>query len=191
MSEREKLSRAVFKTAWGYFFLYFNINLGALNVLPEFAGFLLFLSVIKDMADEEPETELLRVPAAVLAALHLAYWMGRLVNVDIGAVFPFVGIIMGTLNLYFHFQLLTNIASIAERYQSEDSEYSHRLLSLRTAQTVMLTVMMAVESIYPLTGEAGAYINIVIAIVYIIAGICLMSALFGLRKDIFFEERET
>ena len=145
MSEREKLSRAVFKAAWGYFFLYFNINLGALNLLPEFAGFLLFLSAIKDMADEEPETELLRVPAAVLAALHLAYWMGRLVNIDIGAIFPFVDIIMGTVNLYFHFQLLTNIASIAERYQSEDSEYSHRLLSLRTAQTVMLTVMMALE----------------------------------------------
>lgn len=46
MTERKTLYDGVSNAAWGYFFLYFNINLGAVNILPRFVGWLLFLAAI-------------------------------------------------------------------------------------------------------------------------------------------------
>ena len=39
--------------AWGYFFLYFDVNLGPLNVLPDWAAYLLFLSAIGKLRGEQ------------------------------------------------------------------------------------------------------------------------------------------
>ena len=50
MTDRETLYSGLSNAAWGYFLLHFNFNLGfngvRINILPEFAGFLLLLSAI-------------------------------------------------------------------------------------------------------------------------------------------------
>ena len=46
MTQRQTLYAGVSRAAWGYFFLYFDIRLGQLNILPEFGAYLLFLSAI-------------------------------------------------------------------------------------------------------------------------------------------------
>ena len=38
--------RGLTKIAWGYVFLHLNLNLGTLNVLPNWVGYLLFFSAI-------------------------------------------------------------------------------------------------------------------------------------------------
>lgn len=185
MIDREIVGVCLRKIAWGYLFLYFNIKLGTLNILPAFAGYLLFLSAINVLSAVKRELEYLRIPSLMLFSVHIAYWFGELVNVNISGIFPFVSLIVGILNMYFHFQLITNVADIVYDYAGDEEEriYAARLMSLRTAQTVILTVMMVVESIYSLIGEAGGYINIAASVVYIILGICVMSALFGAAKN--------
>ena len=38
MSNNKKLFHGLDRAAWGYFFLYFNITLGRVNLLPPFVG---------------------------------------------------------------------------------------------------------------------------------------------------------
>ena len=47
MEQKELLCKALKWSAWGYFFLYFNINIGALNLLPAWIGYVLFYNAIK------------------------------------------------------------------------------------------------------------------------------------------------
>ena len=47
MTDCQKLFSGISKAAWGYFFLYFNININNVSILPGFVGYLLFLSAIR------------------------------------------------------------------------------------------------------------------------------------------------
>ena len=68
MTDRHTLYDALSKAAWGYFFLYFDINLGSVSILPSFIGFLLFLSAIQQLKEERRDLELLRPLGTLLAA---------------------------------------------------------------------------------------------------------------------------
>ncbi len=45
--------------------------------------------------------------------------------------------------LYFHFQLFTDFAHLAERYQGEGETLDRRLLRLRTVQALLQTALTA------------------------------------------------
>lgn len=182
MTDYTKLYDGISKVAWGYLFLYFDINLGTVSILPEFVGYLLFLSAINLLQDEERDLKLLRTLGILMAVWHGADWLASWVAIDLDGKSQFIDIATSLINMYFHFQLLTNLASIAAKYQPDGENFDTRLLKYRTLQTVMLTVIMILTSLSSVFTEAWAYISIVIAIAYIIVGICLMRALFKLRR---------
>ena len=66
----------VTRLAWGYFFLYFDFNLGPVSILPDFVGYLLFLSGIGLLQEERRDLALLRPLAILLAIWHTALWGG-------------------------------------------------------------------------------------------------------------------
>ena len=107
-------------------------------------------------------------------------WVGR----DLNGLIPGLDIVICVANLYFHFQLLTNLAAIAAKYQSVGAEHDRKLLKYRTMQTILFTVMMVLSYLSTLFGEIWAYVSIAIGAVYLIAGLCMMAALFGLRKEL-------
>ena len=47
MTDRKTLYDGISHAAWGYLFLYLDINLGTVSVLPRFVGWLMFLSAIE------------------------------------------------------------------------------------------------------------------------------------------------
>ena len=61
---RETVYGGLSNTAWGYFFLHIDFNLGvnqtSVNVLPRFVGWLLLLSAIGKLAGERRDLPLLR-----------------------------------------------------------------------------------------------------------------------------------
>lgn len=187
MIER-KLYDGISKIAWGYFLLYCNINIAiggfTVNVLPSFAGFLLFLSAIGLLCEEERELSLLRIPCIVLAVWNGVQWGLDMFGVQTNEVLRIVDFICVLLNLYFHFQLLTNMAGIAEKYQPEDVFLNRKLLQCRTAQTVALTVIFVLTRFQPWLGEVWAYISVLILIAYLAVCFYMMHILFRLRKCI-------
>lgn len=182
MTDHQKLYSGISRAAWGYFFLYFNININTVSILPSFVGYILFLSAIGLLKGEERELSLLHTLGVILALWHGAQWLMSWMDMDLDGVWQFADIIISLANLYFHFQLLTNLASIAAKYQPEGYGQDEKLLRYRTLQTLMLTAIAIISCLYPWISEMWGYVSIGLALVYLIAGICLMKALFDLRK---------
>ena len=170
------------KIAFGYLFIYLNFNINTVNILPSFVGYLLILLAIRDLAGEEKELLLLRPFAIILICWHGAKWLLSLGSVDLDGLSEIGGILLGLINLYFHFQLLTNLAAIASKYQDEGDEMDATLLRCRTFQTVTLTAAMIIRRLTNLFGEYAGFITIGLAILYIIAGIIIFKTLIDLKR---------
>ena len=182
MTDYIKLYDGISRVAWGYFFVYFDINLGAVSILPRFIGYLLFLSAINCLKDEERDLSLLRSLGIILALWHTAIWLGHWFSFELDGMWQFADIIISLVNLYFHFQLLTNLASVAAKYQPEGYGIDSKLLRYRTIQTVILTVTTISLRLDPWLLSVRTYVSAAILIVYVIICICLMKALFDFRK---------
>ena len=191
MTNYQKLYDGISKAAWGYFFIYFNININSVSLIPSFVGYLLFLSAINYLQEEERELSLLHTLGVILVVWHSVAWITSWFSFNLDGAWQFVDIINSLVNLYFHFQLLTNLASIATKYQPEGYEQDAKLLRYRTLQTVMLTAVLIITRLHPWLSEVWTYISVVMLIVYLIAGICLMKALFDLRRCLPTNEKPT
>ena len=183
MKDIRNLYHGLDRAAWGYFFLYFNINIGSVSMLPTFVGYLLFLSAIRLLEHEERELELLWPLGILLALWHSADWILSLMGGNLYGV-QFIDLIRDAFNLYFHFQLLTNLASIALRHQPQEAELDQRMLRCRTLQTLMITAIWILNYFSKWFGDYWGFISGLMGVVYVIAGVCLMRAIFALRKSL-------
>lgn len=188
MIDYEKIYNGISKAIWGYFFLYFDINLGTISILPSFIGFILFLKAINLLEEEERELSLLKTLGLILVTWNVVEWLAKCVGYSFGNKWQFVTLIAGLLNMYFHFQFLTNIASIAIKHQEENCTYDKTLLSCRTIQTLMLTVFLVVTNLNFIPEDILVYPTFILAIIYIIVCIFIMVTLNGLRKNLKPEE---
>lgn len=182
MTDYKKLYDGISKAAWGYFFIYFDFNINNISIFPSFVGYLLFLSAIRYLKDEERDLSLLRTLGIILALWHGFDWLGGWFSFELDSVLQFVDVLMSLISLYFHFQLLTNLASIAAKHQPEGYELDSKLLRYRTIQTVILTAITIITHLHTWLMEIWIIISIIMLIVNVIVSICLMKALFDLRK---------
>lgn len=183
MTDYKNLYHGLDRAAWAYFFLYFNINVGGVSLLPTFVGYLLFLGAIKLLECEEHELSLLRPLAILMAIWYSLDWCLSLFGADLYGL-QFIDLIRNVIDIYFHFQLLTNLASIAERHQPEGLEFDRKLLKYRTLQTLMITALWIIGYFAKWLAEYGALISGGMGVVYVIAGVCLMKAIFDLRRNL-------
>lgn len=182
MTDYKKLYDGISRAAWGYLLIYFNFNFNNINILPTFAGYLLFLYAISYLKDEERELSLLRTLCVILTLWHAAVWIAGWFSFELDGIWQFADILICVVNLYFHFQLLTNLASVAAKYQPEGYALDTKLLSYRTIQTVMLTAINVISHLYAWFTNIWIIVSLIMTLVFLIAGICLMKALFDLRK---------
>lgn len=184
MTDYQKFYDSFSKAIWGYFFLYFDINLGTISILPSFIGYILFSKAINLLKEEEHELSLLKTLCYILTIWNVIEWLAKCVGYSFGSSLQFVTLIAGLLNMYFHFQFLTNIASIATKHQQENCTYDKSLLFCRTVQTLMLTVFLVVTNLSFIPEEVLIYPTLILAIVYIIVCVYIMATLNGLRKHL-------
>ncbi len=189
-AERESLYNGASCAAWGYLFLYFDFNLGAVSVLPRFAGWLLFLSAIEHLSSRRRDLALLRPLGILLAVWNGADWLASWAGATLDGRFPPLDLIVCAASLYFQFQFLTDCAALAAEYQEPDDELDRRLLRWRTVQTVLITAATLMTYPVEFLGEGWGYAALVPAAAGVFVGLCLMASLFALRK-LFRESPET
>lgn len=182
MTDRETLYKGVSQAAWGYFLLYFDINLGTVSILPRFAGYLLFLSAIKHLSGMRRDLSLLRPLGILLALWNGADWLASWGGGSLDGLFLPLDLIVSVAGLYFHFQMFTDFAALAASYQQPGDSLDRRLLRWRTIQTLLLTAIALLTGLTDWLGKAGSYVVTAMAVVCLIVGLCLMAALFSLRK---------
>ncbi|MGO5023219.1 hypothetical protein ACTQ4E_09025 [Lawsonibacter sp. LCP25S3_G6] len=182
MTDRQTIYDALSKAAWGYFFLYFDFNLGSVSILPSFVGYLLFLSAIKLLQNERRDLELLRPFGILLAAWHGGNWLASWLGTGLDGHFPVIDLIIGLANMYFHFQMLTDYAALATKYQQPDQTLDRRLLKWRTRQTLLLTAISLCAHPLRFLTDLWEPTLIILALAGLITSLCIMVTLFDLRK---------
>ena len=178
LKSADNLAAAIGAVGRAYIFIYLNINLGNLDILPDWAGYLFIIGALPTLSLWEESTMLLRNLGILLAIYEGAEWILKLMGVqaDVTVISLFAGIV----GLYFHFQLLTNMASIASQYGL--TARKENILKLRTANTILQTVAM-------LTLQLSARFNdawpaLVMAVIIVILTIMITVSIYGLKKEL-------
>lgn len=171
---------AIGRIAWAYVFYYLDINLGSINLLPEWAAYALILSALPGLAAAERSAALLRPLAWLLLTLDAAEWAAGIFGADpTGSVFYLVNTLARVISLYFHFQLLTNVAAIADGIDSQRAAGIRRLRNVCVIFNTMLAIPWPAERLgNVLQGVIGFGFAIIACVIIIWS----LSVLFGLRR---------
>lgn len=131
---------------------------------------------------EEKSIALLKPFGIILLIWKVVYWSLDLFLLRYSLVF--ITLITGIIEIYFHFQALTNIASIAKKYQIQMSNIDKKLLKLRTVQTATLTIITCAGTFKNILAEILQYVSIVLLIITLAVSISIMVVMFSFRKNI-------
>ena len=171
IEQKDILCTALKQCAWGYIFLYFNINIVTVNLLPSWVGYFLFYHAIKiGISQYETSSNLLKPLAVFLGIYHGILWI--LGIFDVATNFYIINDIISVLTLYFQFQLLTNLSNIAGKYRCT---HQKSLLTLRNIQTILTTATLFLVH----TDWYGVILFMVV--VQVIVAICIYIELRSLR----------
>ena len=189
----ESLTKALYRIAIGFGILCFDINLGPINILPNWLGYWLIVKSLDAVAEEEPSAALLKPLGNLLIVWFSVTWVMKILGMNLRVTLVnWVAYLVAVEQLYFQFQLLTNIAAIAKKYVPQ---FERRILRLRTVMTLVVTGYTLLSAF--VVSEA---VLIVVAVVQLVAAIWLwrtllhmedaMSEVFGLKsRDLTFAER--
>lgn len=188
MINKKNIARAFSLIAIAYLFLYININLGSFNFSPNWVCFALILSAIPLISNEEPSVKLLKGFGAFLLGWNVFVWalnifaptaLGNhgaiqpiISAIPESAIFKYISFFYGIINIYFHFQLLTNLASVAKKCGCGDGDVK-RLLNLRTVQTIIATIL-SFQFVFPLLGRISTDLMYILGIVSATLSICVV-----------------
>lgn len=172
---REDIARGVNLVAWGYLFLYLNLNLSTIDVLPDWLAYVFMVKAIGDLGSERPSLKLLRPLGILLGLWSAAVWsLGALGMSMEHYLFHVLQLIAAILAIYFHFQLLTDLAELAGRAVLP---HQRKLLRLRTVRTVLATV-----TALPVFWTEHPALVMALGLVGVVVGIWICAVLFGLEK---------
>lgn len=146
-------------------------------------GFLLFPSAIGKLSGERRDLNLLRPLAALLGAWAALDWLLSWFGGKVSGHILFLDLLITVANLYFHFQFLTDMAALAERYQPKGDDLDRRLRRRRTVYVVLMTAIALVTDLPAgLLGDWQSRAALGMAVVACGAALFVMTGLFGLRR---------
>lgn len=183
MTDREKIHSGLTRIAWGYVLLYFDLNLESLSVTPAVVGYLLFLPALGLLSAERRSLALLRPLGVFLALWSGANWLLSWIGGTVNGHIPFLDVLVGAAAIYFHFQLLTDLAAIAAAHQEEGQGLDRRILKWRTVNVLLQTILPLTEYLsHWLSEDAVIMVMVVVTLVCIFVMVCLTASVFSLRK---------
>ena len=138
--EQNSLCNAIKRIGLAYLFIHLHINIGSIDILPDWLGYLWIYNALPVIAEEIPSAKLLKPLGMVLTIWTFISWLLAVFGIDmvisLGYLGPVEDVIGTVIHLYFHFQLITDLARLAAKYQCPSERV---LLTLRTIRTVIYT----------------------------------------------------
>ena len=175
---REALQNGLSKVAWAYILILLDINLNigrnTLDLLPDWVGYLLLLSAIPLLAPALRDLPLLRPFCVVLAAAEAVEWTAALLTGQ-SLLYRFLPVkaLLTCLAMYVTFQLLTDLARLAE----QEGLPAGRLRLCRDPNVVIRAVLFL-----PLPWEKWIALAVALAVAGMIVCIMIAVQLFALRR---------
>lgn len=162
---------------WGYFFLLldFNLNFNSTFTIPLLAncvGWIFLWQGVDELSPARPSLGLLSPFCTVLGVCSLTQFVPSL-----EALLPgWLSLLISVLTLYTHFQLLTDLAALAEEIL-EDGELAKRL---RTSRTLLLLSQTALYC-YDLLLQSTVLVLLLLAVTFCVS-VFLLFQLWGLSR---------
>lgn len=183
MTDRKNLYEGLSRAAWGYFLLHFDINLGTVSILPAFAGYALLLSALRILSGERRDLPLLRPLCMLLGTWNGADWLLNWAGQTIDGHILFLDLLVSAAAIYFHFQFLSDMAALAERYEPPEGTLAARLRRRRTVYVLVVTLVNTLHYL-PVSGESELrnYAALGMMLVGVLAALFVMTGLFALRR---------
>ena len=144
--------------------------------------YLLFWSAIGALEGEVRDLSLLRPLCALLGAWAGAGWLYSWTGGSLDGRFYPLDVILQAASLYFHFQLFTDLALLAARYQPEGADLDRHLLRLRTLQVLLLTGLALAGPLSDLCGGPAPWLSVALSLAGLLVSLALMNRLFALRR---------
>ena len=186
MTEQNVLiPKALSHIAWGNLLILLDFSLNRLDLLPNWVGYLLIFYAIGWLAGELRDLPLLRPFCTLLLLAELADWVAVFLTGEAltGRLF-LVNALLVCVSLYFHFQLLTDLAGLAGR-REEAGPLARRLRICRNVDAVTRVLALLLAW---LPGPEGLLTALAALLVIVGLVVCIIIAhdLFALRR--FFPE---
>ena len=141
MTEQADLFTGARRVFWGYFFLLLDFNLNfnsdfTIPLLPNFVGWIFLWRGVDALSSARPSLELLKPFCTALGVCALTQFLPEVE----GMAPDWLSLLISVMILYTYFQLLTDLASLAEEVLG-DGEVAGRLRLLRPILVVSQTVL--------------------------------------------------
>ncbi len=171
------------RIAWAYLFLFLNLSANSrtvsVNLFPDWIGWLLIFQALPAIEKEERTAALLRPVVVLLGIFDAVNWIASLFTGKPLSL-PLLQLIASVLTLYFHFQFLTDLASVASAHGLP--RFSARLLHMRTAATLCSAVLSVLYYIGSLDALSGILLFFLIGVSLILA-VWFPVSLFSFRNE--------
>lgn len=174
---RAAIYEGLTKAAWAFVFLYVDVNLGTLNILPDWAGYLLLWKAIALLEGERRDLALLRPFCLGLGLWSAAEWGLALFGLSPEGRFLPLDAVVAVVSLYFIFQLLTDLAALADAYQGPGLTLGKNLRFCRSV-TAVLTVIY----VLPIPWDGHLIAVTVLVLFQLGVSLAILYYLFQLRK---------
>ena len=172
--EQKNLSHTIKCIAFGYIFIHLHFNIATLDLLPDWIGSLQFLDALPVLSTSVPSALLLKPFALVLTIWTGLEWILKLFSISLDMYL--LELFIALISLYFHFQLLTNLAELAKQNNCPQEK---SILHLRTARTILATI-----SFLPFPWEQYEILFFIFIGIQLILVACLCSVLFSFAKSL-------
>jgi len=177
MISKYEMSKAIGSIAWGYVFIHMHINLGTIDILPDWSGYLMIVLTLDTIGKCEESALLLKKTGYFISGwMGITWFMNIFQIMPAGFIYNMTDMIFSILILYFHFQLLTNLADVAEKYMCP---HKNRLLVLRNIRTIMITFICL-----PLPFAEYEWLMYIPLVVSLVVMLWTVVDLFSLKKGI-------
>lgn len=143
---------------WGMVFTFLNLHIGTLNLLPDFAGMLLFYASIQSHARQTQPEQKLRPLLLVLAADYFLHWIWPFEN-------SLEGLLMLIISIYTIYVLLGEVAGRIKEHQPD---------SAKQIAFIRVWVILLQTAAFLLSPYEYGTVNGVIVIAMVIMWIVLM-----------------
>ena len=177
--ETKTLSSAIKKIAISYILIYLHINISVIDILPDWLGYFLIVSVLPVLSQKEKSAQLLKPFGIAIGIWNIVEWLLKIAGDELN--FYVVSLVFSIITIYFHFQLITNIAAL----DIEETKQK-RLLNLRTATVLLHTVTslaLLVPTMFDIDYEIYSYFVIVMLIPQLVICFWISFELFKISKD--------
>ncbi len=176
--ETKTLSSAIKKIAISYILIYLHINISVIDILPDWLGYFLIVSVLPIISENEKSAQLLKPFGIAIGVWNILGWLLKIADTELNL--SVINLVFSIITIYFHFQLITNIASL-----DIEEHKKKKLLDLRTATVILHTVLtfsLFIPTVIDVDDEIYTYILMLMLVPQLIICFWISGELFAISK---------